>query len=467
MVAVSRYTVGSSLLVLSLLIGCDHNVVEPSSVQFRVAEPPSSAGAVALSEGQIDVTWPDNSSNETGFEVHRSMTGSAGPFTLLAMTSANISSYNDTGLIAATQYCYEVRSFKKTGKQTTYSTFTGAVCATTLPLPAPSAANAVAVSDTRVDVGWQDNSANESGFEVHRSSSGLSGAFALVASTGAGVTSYNDASLAASTQYCYKIRAFQTNGSNTGYSEFSVVACAKTLPPPFPPQAPRLWPPAPDGSTAISVYWDPGNWSSDPAATEGFRLERSLDGGVTWTTAGTDGANDWYNYTHHLVDGGRTPERQVCYRVFAFNRWGESDPSNAGCTAPPVGPTGLTATIVDSQTIEFAWSDNSAVEDGYVVGYFGYGEGGWPAFFEIWNTGPNATSARVTDFDIGLSDWYGVAAVKDGGYSDFADWNVPATDLGAATAGAPRTAVARLRPGRVGKSRLPIQRPRSAVAPRR
>src|SRR6266487_6102733 len=110
---------------------------------------PSSAGAVALSEGQIDVTWPDNSSNETGFEVHRSMTGSAGPFTLLAMTSANISSYNDTGLIAATQYCYEVRSFKKTGKQTTYSTFTGAVCATTLPLPAPSAANAVAVSDTR------------------------------------------------------------------------------------------------------------------------------------------------------------------------------------------------------------------------------------------------------------------------------------------------------------------------------
>ena len=127
MVAVSRYAARSSLLVLSLLIGCEHNVVEPSSVQFRVTEPPSSAAAVAVSEGQIDVTWPDNSLSESGFEVHRSTTGSGGPFTLLATTAANVTSHGDQGLSAETQYCYEVRSFRRTGKQTTYSTFTGAV----------------------------------------------------------------------------------------------------------------------------------------------------------------------------------------------------------------------------------------------------------------------------------------------------------------------------------------------------
>ncbi len=464
MIAVSRYAQGSSLLLLSLLIGCDHTVVEPAAL-FRVTDQPSSASAVAASESRIDVSWLDNSSNETGFEVHRSATGPAGTFTLVATTGANVTTYSDAGLTAETQYCYEVRWFKKTGKQTGYSAFSSVACATTAPLPAPSGLTTLVVSDTRVDIGWRDNSANESGFEVHRSTTGPSGAFALVASAGVGATSYRDVGLTASTQYCYKIRAFQTNGSNTGYSEFSVVACAKTLPPPVPPQAPRLWPPAPDGSTAISVYWDPGDWSGDPAATDGFRLEHSLDSGLSWTTAGTDGASDWYNYTHHLVDGGRTPERQVCYRVFAFNRWGESDPSGTGCTAPPLGPTGLTATLVDSQTIEFAWSDNSAVEDGYVVGYFGYNEGGWPAFFEIWHTGPDATSARVTGFDIAFSDWYGVAAVKDGGYSDFSGWNVPARDLGAAASGAPRTAIAR--PGRVVKSRLPIQSPRSAVTTRR
>src|SRR2546430_9150968 len=192
MFAVSRYAAGSSLLVLSLLIGCDRNVVDPSPALFRVADAPAYASADAASDSRIDVSWPDKSLNETGFEVHRSTTGPGGAFTLLATTGRNVTRYSDQGLPAETQYCYEVRSFRTTGKETSYSAFTGAGCTTTFPLPAPSAASAVAVSETRIDVGWQDNSTSESGFEVHRSTTGLSGTYALLASAGAGGTSYSD-----------------------------------------------------------------------------------------------------------------------------------------------------------------------------------------------------------------------------------------------------------------------------------
>jgi len=43
---------------------------------------PSNAVAVAWGEKRIDLTWQDNSTNESGFEIHRSTTGEAGPFTL-------------------------------------------------------------------------------------------------------------------------------------------------------------------------------------------------------------------------------------------------------------------------------------------------------------------------------------------------------------------------------------------------
>src|SRR5206468_1646933 len=51
------------------------------------------------------------------------------------------------------------------------------------PAPAaPSNANAVAASYSRIDVSWQDHASNETGFEVHRSTTGPGGSFAFEAS---------------------------------------------------------------------------------------------------------------------------------------------------------------------------------------------------------------------------------------------------------------------------------------------
>ena len=166
-------TLFTLVCVTALFTGCDANPpLAPEAAEASLArgtsgqKGPSGLYAIAL-QGAIALGWQDNSPNETGFEVQRSTTGPGGAFTPLASTAANITSYSDTGLAAATQYCYEVRSFKRTGNDTSYSAFAGPACAATPPLTAPSAPTAVVISDTRIDVGWQDNSTNESGFGVN------------------------------------------------------------------------------------------------------------------------------------------------------------------------------------------------------------------------------------------------------------------------------------------------------------
>ena len=49
---------------------------------------PSNSSASAISENRIDLSWQDQSANETGFEVRRSTTGPNGTFVLLTQTGA-------------------------------------------------------------------------------------------------------------------------------------------------------------------------------------------------------------------------------------------------------------------------------------------------------------------------------------------------------------------------------------------
>jgi len=68
---------------------------------------------------------------------------------------------------------------------------------------------------------WLDNSTNELGFAVERST-GTTGIFGEVSTTGPNVTAYTDLTVADATTYCYRVRAFNA----TAYSDYSNVACA-------------------------------------------------------------------------------------------------------------------------------------------------------------------------------------------------------------------------------------------------
>ncbi len=80
---------------------------------------------------------------------------------------------------------------------------------------APSGLAASATAYNSVTVRWADNSGDESGFKVERSGNGVD--FTEVATLGAATTSFVDNGVVASSNYYYRVRAFNSVG-NSAYS---------------------------------------------------------------------------------------------------------------------------------------------------------------------------------------------------------------------------------------------------------
>jgi 3-mercaptopyruvate sulfurtransferase SseA len=80
-----------------------------------------------VSSSQINLSWTDNSNNETGFKVERSKNGRG--FSQIATVGANVTTYTDTGLKASTTYRYRVRAYNAGGN----STYSNIASATTNP----------------------------------------------------------------------------------------------------------------------------------------------------------------------------------------------------------------------------------------------------------------------------------------------------------------------------------------------
>jgi large repetitive protein len=187
---------------------------------------PSGLTANATAFDRIALSWTDNSSNETGFEIVRA-TSAAGPFQNIGTTAAGVTSLVDSGRNASTAYWYKVRAISAAGE----SGFSAAATATTQALPpapgAPTMLNAVVASSTAINLTWNDNSNNETSFEVYRSTNNNTD-FRLITTLpgGAGAQkNYTDAGLFSNVTYFYKVRAKGVGGTTAYTNE----ASGKTL----------------------------------------------------------------------------------------------------------------------------------------------------------------------------------------------------------------------------------------------
>ncbi len=95
----------------------------------------------------------------------------------------------------------------------------------TAPPAAPTALSASATGPSTVALAWTDNSNNENGFRIERSSDNVN--FTEVATAGVNQTTYGDSGLSAQATYYYRVRA--ANLYNTvSYSAYTNVASATT-----------------------------------------------------------------------------------------------------------------------------------------------------------------------------------------------------------------------------------------------
>lgn len=100
----AAYDLGTSVSGTVTIVSDDAQPVAPAA--------PTNLKGTAGSTN-VNLTWTDNSNNETGFIVERSLDGKT--WTYVTTTAANATSYNVTGLSAYTSYWFRVRATNQYG----------------------------------------------------------------------------------------------------------------------------------------------------------------------------------------------------------------------------------------------------------------------------------------------------------------------------------------------------------------
>jgi hypothetical protein len=330
----TRYSVLSFLLLI-----CP--VLSAKMYAFVIPNAPSGLVAVAFSPTQINLTWTDNATDETGFELEMSTDGKV--FVKIAEVAKDSVTARSTGLKASTAYWYRVRAKNLSGNSLYSNIATATTKAPVVTIPkAPSGLTAIAVSGTQINISWVDNAADETGFELERSIDGLT--FAKVTDIGPNVEYFQNIGLAPTTKYWYRILAKNTAGK----SAYSNLASATTL---------QVPPVAPDGLTAEAVSSTQINlsWKDKSSNETRFELERSLN--ATVFTKISDIPLDMTSYQNT----GLTPVTAYYYRIRAVNSAGASPYSNVVSATTqnipvPDMPQNLTAVPTAPDLIQLRWA---------------------------------------------------------------------------------------------------------------
>ncbi len=287
--------------------------------------------------------------------------------------------------------------------------------ATSTPVQ-PSHFTASKVSQTQVNLTWQDDSTIEDEWVVERKA-GSSGSFigiSRLASDGSMQVAYSDTSVNAAegTLHSYRVKAANTNGDSDPTAEIAI-----TTP---------LAAPTSLAASAINENSVRLTWVDHSASETSYRVERALGAGIFSEIANL-AAN-----TRQFEDAGLITDREYRYRVRAHNAdVGFSGYSNtltititsSSTPSSLAPPTNLVADATSQTGVRLSWQDNSSLEASYRIERAVSGGG----FSEVANLAANKTqyedsgliqnttySYRVRAFstEAGFSSYSNVATVK-------------------------------------------------------
>jgi len=218
----------------------------------RFLVPPSGLIASAVSSSQINLSWQDNSADESDFHIERK-TGSGDSWSELTQVPVGSTSYPNTGLSSCTTYYYRVRAHRHSDNA--YSSYSNEASATTSGCSPPAApalsspSNGATGLSSPVTLSWSPSS-GAVGYTMYVWRVDTGAVVVYVSTAG---TSYS-VSLSSGVPYRWMVAAY--NGA--GYSPWSTVR-SFTVGTVSPPAAPTLVSPS-DGvsglSSPVTLSWN-------------------------------------------------------------------------------------------------------------------------------------------------------------------------------------------------------------------
>ncbi len=369
---------------------------------------PSGLTANAVSSAQVDLSWSDNAANEDGFTIERSDDLGA-TWNQVGQTGVNVTTFSDVTVAPVSTYQYRVVAYNAAGS----SLPSNVVEVTTPDVPpaAPSNLMTTNVTSAQVDLAWTDNSANEDGFVIERSTDGGAN-WISVGQTAAGVATFSDTTVIPGNSYLYQVYAFNANGNSAPSN--SVQA-----------NVPNVVPADPTNliATAVASTQVDLAWTDNANNEDGFRIERSAAGSSNWASVGQTAAN-----ITTFSDAGLTPGTGYQYRVYAFNAVGDSanpaGPLSVTTTSgtPPAAPSNLVVTNRTASSLTLTWTDNATNETGFTVQIAT--DKNFSQSVQTFNVGPDVTSYQFYPLAPNTKYYMQVAAFNAAGSS----WSATLSD---------------------------------------
>ncbi len=177
---------------------------------------PNNLQASTASTSQINLTWTDNSSVESGYTIQYSTDSSLLTNSQTKTVATNATSASITGLSANTTYYFKVQATHSTLAASAFSNIANAKTNTNPTAPnAPSNLTALATSSSTINLSWTDNATDETGFTLEQATTSTFAAPVTTTTYAANITTATISGLTASTPYYYRVKATNAVGSSS------------------------------------------------------------------------------------------------------------------------------------------------------------------------------------------------------------------------------------------------------------
>lgn len=359
-------------------------------------------GEFNASDKSVKISWTDNSDNEISFAIQFSFDGDT--WRSAGSTDANVSERIAVGMIPDREYYFRVAAYNAAGySDWAYGQF---VAESTLAAPTDFVFGDYVNGTLQTSWTYSETLDESAGFIVQSSIDGLT--WSRVGVVASDTTECLAKNVAPGRTYYFRVAAY--SGSLTSdwlYSEAYKTASSV-------PTAPTGLTFSDNSNNSVKLSW------TDTTSLEvGFNVQYSVDGGVTWNSAGNTSTNVTTKTVSSLRDGASYLFRVRAYNYYGSSEWTTGEFRTSQSENAPNAPADVKLSNYDaiSKTIEVSWTDNASNEAGFTVQYSYDGGATW---YVDASCAANTQHRTTTGLVAGRSYQFRVCAFNDDGASDWA-----------------------------------------------